>query len=166
MATTPRWLTSWLPLVIWMALIFMGSTDSGSAGHTSGFIEPLLRWLLPGLSHEWIDNIHFLIRKCAHITEYSILGALALRAIAPAHSISFAEKRWRIAGTALAIAALYAASDEYHQSFVPTRGASVHDVLIDTCGACLGIGVVLLWRKRHDKKERSRNVLGSSPRHP
>jgi VanZ family protein len=153
MATTARWLKSWLPLIVWMGLIFIGSTDTGSAGHTSGFIEPLLRWLLPSLSYESIDSIHFSIRKCAHITEYAVLGGLVLRAIAPNHSVSFAEKRWRIAGTAFAVAALYAASDEYHQSFVPTRGASVRDVFIDACGACVGIGAVLLWRKRHDKKE-------------
>jgi VanZ family protein len=153
MATMARWFKSWLPLLVWMALIFTGSTDSGSAGHTSGFIEPLLHWLLPWLSHESIGSLHFLIRKCAHITEYAVLGGLALRAIAPSRSVSFAEKRWRIAGAALALAALYAASDEYHQSFVPSRGASVDDVLIDICGACLGIGVVLLWRKQHDKRE-------------
>ena len=153
MANMARWLKSWLPLIAWMALIFLGSTDHGSAGHTSGFIEPLLRWLMPTVSPEFIDHIHFLIRKCAHITEYAVLGGLALRAIAPRHSVSFAEKRWRIAGTALAVAALYAASDEYHQSFVPSRGASVQDVTIDTCGACIGIGAVLIWRKRHDKRE-------------
>jgi VanZ family protein len=166
MTNTVRWLKSWLPLFVWMGLIFTASTDSGSAGHTSGFIEPLLRWLMPGLSHDSIDSIHFLIRKCAHITEYAVLGALTLRAIAPYRSVSFAQKRWRLAGAALALAALYAASDEYHQSFVPSRGASVEDVLIDTCGACLGIGIVLLWRKRHDKKESLRNLLGSTPRSP
>jgi VanZ family protein len=153
MATPSRWLTSWLPLFLWMGLIFLASTDRGSAGHTSGFIEPLLHWLMPGLSGESIGRIHFLIRKCAHLTEYAVLGALALRAIAPRHSVSFAERRWRIAGAALGMAALYAASDEYHQSFVPSRGASVHDVFIDTCGACIGICVLLLWRKRHDKKK-------------
>ena len=153
MANTAPWFKSWLPLILWMGLIFLGSTDNGSADHTAGIIEPLLRWLMPNRSHDSIDSIHFFIRKCAHLTEYAILGGLALRAIAPNRAISFAERRWRIAGAALALAALYAASDEYHQSFVPSRGASVRDVLIDTCGACIGIGVILLWRKRHDKRE-------------
>ena len=94
-------------------------------------------------------------------------GGLALRAIAASRpasltgkvlvavqeKASFAGNRWRIAGAALVVAALYAASDEYHQSFVPSRGASVEDVCIDTCGASVGIGIVLLWRKRHDKNE-------------
>jgi len=151
MANTVRWLTTWLPLIVWMGLIFAGSTDTGSAGHTLGFVEPLLHWLMPGLPQESIDFLHFLIRKCAHITEYAVLGGLVLRAITSTRA--FAGKRWKIAGAALAVAALYAASDEYHQSFVPSRGASVQDVCIDTCGACIGIGVILLWRKRHDKKE-------------
>lgn len=153
MANAVRRLSSWLPLLFWMGLIFLGSTDHGSAGHTSGFIEPLLHWLLPWASQDAIESIHFLIRKSAHITEYAILGGLALRAIAPRQPRAFAEKRWKLAAAALVIAALYAASDEFHQSFVPSRGASVHDVLIDTCGACLGIGALLLWRKRHDKNE-------------
>jgi VanZ family protein len=161
-----RWLKSWLPVFVWMGLIFLGSTDQGSHTHTAGFIEPLLRWLMPHASRETIDRIHFGIRKCAHITEYSILGGLALRALAPKSAAVFAEKQWKIVGLALAVAALYAASDEFHQSFVPSRGASVVDVLIDTCGACIGIAVVLFWRMRHDKKESSRSLLSSAPRLP
>ena len=153
MANSARWLKSWLPLILWMGLIFLGSTDHGSAAHTMGFVEPFLRWLMPRLSDASIDRIHFLIRKCAHITEYAILGGLALRAIAANRPGGFAGNRWRIAGAALVVAALYAASDEYHQSFVPSRGASVEDVCIDACGAAVGIGIVLLWRKRHDKDE-------------
>jgi VanZ family protein len=153
MANSARWLTSWLPVLLWMGLIFFGSTDRGSAGHTMGFIEPFLRWLMPRLSDASIDRLHFLIRKCAHITEYAILGGLAMRAIAAHCKGCFAGNRWRIAGGALVVAALYAASDEYHQSFVPSRGASVDDVCIDAFGASVGIGIVLLWRKRHDKKE-------------
>jgi VanZ family protein len=153
MANSARWLKSWLPLLLWMGLIFYGSTDRGSAGHTMGFVEPFLRWLMPRLSDASIDRLHFLIRKSAHITEYAILGGLALRAIAASRPGSFTGNRWRIAGAALVLAALYAASDEFHQSFVPSRGASVEDVCIDAVGASVGIGLVLLWRKRHDKTE-------------
>jgi VanZ family protein len=148
-----RILKSWLPVLVWMCLIFAGSTDQGSAGNTSGFVEPFLRWLMPQLSQEGIDRLHFLIRKCGHLTEYAILGALALRALAPASTEAGAKRRWKIAALALAIAALYAASDEFHQRFVPSRGASFEDVLLDACGASAGIAALLLFRKRNDKNE-------------
>ena len=50
---------------------------------------------------------------------------------------------------ALLVAAVYAATDEFHQSFVPGRTASVYDVLIDTSGACAAAysSMVLPWAR-------------------
>jgi VanZ family protein len=58
--------------------------------------------------------------------------------------------QWSKAALVLALVALYAASDEFHQSFVPSREASVRDVLLDSLGGALGlVGVwaVSWWRK-------------------
>jgi VanZ family protein len=63
---------------------------------------------------------------------------------------STAQARLRLGWRCLAIVALYAASDEFHQRFVPTREASVVDVFIDTSGAALAlifIWIVGRWRK-------------------
>ena len=54
--------------------------------------------------------------------------------------------RWDEAGLALAIVFLYAASDELHQAFVPTRTALVSDVFIDTAGGAAGL--LALWLAR------------------
>lgn len=130
----------WLPPLLWMALIFEGSSDLLSAQHTSRFIEPFLRWLFHGsLSMETIDKIHFLIRKAGHLSEYAILGVLFWWTLR--------SPGWRRAAYALLLAATFAASDEFHQSFVPTREASVRDVLIDTTGATLGLAVLLGSRR-------------------
>ena len=51
--------------------------------------------------------------------------------------------RWSKAGLVLALVALYAASDEIHQAFVPSREASAWDVLLDTTGAAFGL--LCLW---------------------
>jgi VanZ family protein len=51
--------------------------------------------------------------------------------------------RWSEAGLALALAALYAAGDEIHQVFVPSRQCSIWDVLLDTTGAA--IDLLCLW---------------------
>src|SRR5436190_2185300 len=70
----------WLPVLLWMIFIYVGSTDLMSAEHTSRFLVPLLRWLAPDLSGEAVAAIQLIIRKCAHIAEYAILAAFLLRA--------------------------------------------------------------------------------------
>ena len=58
---------------------------------------------------------------------------------------------WSEARTVLILAAMYAATDELHQAFVPNRQSSVVDVLIDTSGAFCGLILVWSfgrWRKR------------------
>jgi VanZ family protein len=138
-------LSRWLPVVIWMAVIFNNSTDSFSSSHTSRFIEPLLRFLFPHLTPDGIETLHTLIRKSAHVFEYAALGALLWRAL-PAWKRTGID--WRRAGIALAIATAYGASDEFHQIFVPSRGASVHDVVIDASGAAVALMAVATARRR------------------
>jgi VanZ family protein len=125
----------WLPVLLWMVFIFIGSTDLMSAEHTSRFIGPILRWLSPDVSDATITSVQLVVRKCAHLTEYAILGALLYRALR--------RHRARVFGVAFLIAASYAALDEFHQSFVTTRTASPWDSAIDCIGALIGI---LLFR--------------------
>lgn len=137
----------WLVPLAWMTLIFLGSTDVLSAHHTSRFIEPLLRWLSRDtLSPPGIEEVHFLIRKAGHLTEYAVLCILYWWALAPPKTAEppapprFSPRR---AALAIGLAMVFAATDEFHQSFVPSRGASVEDVLIDTVGAALGLLALL-----------------------
>ena len=71
----------WLPLVIWLGVIFVGSTDLMSTQHTSRFIVPFLRWLDPHISWAAINTIHTVIRKLGHVSEYAILALLLWRAL-------------------------------------------------------------------------------------
>jgi VanZ family protein len=52
---------------------------------------------------------------------------------------------WKPAVAALVLSAAYATTDEFHQSFVPTRTASVRDVMIDTSGSLLSLSIVCTW---------------------
>lgn len=125
-----------MPVIVWMVVIFTASTDLMSAEHTSRFIAPFLRWLAPGISAGAILAVQFFVRKLAHLTEYAILGALLWRALRE----SFATLTNRaVVGGAFLIAAIFAVSDEFHQSFVASRTASPPDVLIDACGAAAGL---------------------------
>jgi VanZ family protein len=133
------WLKYWLPVLAWMVFIFIGSTDLLSAEHTSRFIGPFLRWLDPNVSDATVASVQLVVRKGAHLTEYAILAALLSRA--------FRQNQLRL-GRGLAIsfliAAVYAALDEFHQSYVASRTGSPWDVLIDCAGALAG--VLIYWR--------------------
>ena len=141
-------LKCWLAVLLWMAVIFVMSTDLGSGEHTSRFIDPLLLWLMPQISPAGIARAHFLIRKAGHLTEYAILGILLWRAWTIPTVGSNPPWRWKTALFSLSLAAAYAAGDEFHQSFVPSRGASVQDVIIDACGAILGLMVLRAFKTR------------------
>jgi VanZ family protein len=143
-----RFTTHWLPLLLWMSVIFSASTGLGSPAHTSLFVVPFLHWLNPDMSPETIERVHYCVRKTAHFVEYSMLGFLIWRVVhsAPAMATHHPSRHFRLA---LLFAALYAASDETHQIFVPSREAAVTDVLLDTCGAAAGLALtwcVVWWR--------------------
>jgi VanZ family protein len=104
-----RFLKAWGPVIVWAGVIFALSS---------------VRSLNSGLG-TWDD----VLRKCAHVTEYAILGFLLLRATGRELP-------------ALVLGVLYAASDEFHQHFVHGRHGSPVDVLIDSVGLLIGIFVI------------------------
>ena len=131
----------WLPVLIWLAIIFVGSTDVLSAEQTSRFLVPFLRWLKPEISDETLAQIHLFVRKLGHVSEYAILAMLLWRALRCGANLRM--KMSILFFAAWIVCALFAASDELHQSFVPSRTPSLHDVIIDICGALLGL--VICW---------------------
>ena len=140
----------WLPVLVWMSLIFTASGDTHSAQHSSRIIEPVLRWLFPHLGDGTIQQIVFLVRKCAHMAEYALLALLVWRALRRPVRRDRRPWRWSQAGFALLGTALYAGSDEIHQLFVPTREGKFADVMIDAAGAALALLALWLlgkWRK-------------------
>ena len=86
-----------------------------------------------------IAEIHHLFRKCCHLTEYAILALLVWRALHRPVKNQYAPWRWDEAGLALAIVFCYAATDEFHQIYVPTRTPLISDVLIDTSGGAIAL---------------------------
>jgi VanZ family protein len=110
-----RFATVWLPVFAWAAVIFAFSS-------------------IPSLS-SGLGVWDTVLRKCAHITEYAVLGALLYRALGRE-------------ALALAIGIAYAATDELHQHFVRGRHTSPIDVAIDAVGVALGMLVWLRVRQR------------------
>jgi VanZ family protein len=126
-----------------MGLIFTASGDQASFQHSSGLVEPLLRWLVPQISAELLHAVILLVRKGAHLTEYAIFALLLWRALRQSPRHELPPWDWSLVKLALLLTALYAASDEFHQLFVPFREASVWDVLLDTTGGALAL--IALW---------------------
>ena len=82
--------------------------------------------------------VEFLVRKVTHFVGF---GCIAL-------GIFFAwGKRRFAAGVAIVGTALIATLDEFRQSFTPGRMMSVQDVMLDTAGAIVFVGIVVLVRK-------------------
>lgn len=143
-----RFLSRYLPLVAWLIFISYASSDNFNAGNTSRIIGPLVLWLFPNTTPETLLVIHVITRKTAHFTEYAILAFLAARAFRTSPRPALAN-RWFIAALALVVA--YALVDEYHQSFVPSRTASIYDSMVDMAG---GLTALLILRLRHNRARR------------
>ena len=126
--------------------------EGGTRRAGGRFILLLLKFILPGLTPETFEFLHHGIRKLRHLGEFAILSLLWARALAGPGA------RWhaRRIGGALCLSILVVIVDESHQAFVPSRGASVMDVGIDTLGAVLGQGVRLvgLMLKRRNALQR------------
>ena len=118
-----RPLLAWVPAIAWAGLIFAFSA------------QPNLRFVPDA-------GLDFLVRKAGHMGVFGILALLLWRAVA-------GTTAWRRPWAwALALAFLYAATDELHQAFVAGRHPSAVDVGIDTAGALIAVVAVGLIRAR------------------
>lgn len=133
------WLKAWETLIwwglafLWMLLIFFLSSQSDLGG---------MAW----------PPILMALRKSGHIIEYAVLGLLFGKALISTwrarngYETPTRTLLMRVWWIGVALSALYAISDEYHQSFVPQRGAHFADILIDTLSAIAGLGIWYIVR--------------------
>jgi VanZ family protein len=128
-----------------MVFISIFSTAGFSSINTSRFIGPLLLWLFPNTSEASLSLIHLIVRKAGHVTEYAILAFLLRRAFVTS-TRSFIQRNWF--ELALLIIVCYALLDEFHQSFVPSRTASLYDSAIDIAGGLTVLLILKLCDKR------------------
>ena len=125
--------------VAWAAQIFWLSTDTFNSDQSRTLLDHLLALLNIHASPPVLSTINAIVRKLAHLVEYAILSILIYLSFQRSNVLRWqpVPARWCVVA-----AGLYALSDEFHQSFVPERGASLLDCGIDTAGAALGIAAV------------------------
>ena len=122
----------WLPVFVWAGVIFTFST-------------------LPTVKTAQIYIADFIVKKTAHLTEYGIFATLLYRALKE----SGVNKK-RAGFYAIVLAAGYAITDEFHQSFTPGREPTLRDIIIDTIGATLA--VYTLWKLLPKAPQKLRNL--------
>ncbi|MDQ1144181.1 VanZ family protein [Bacillus sp. SORGH_AS 510] len=131
--------------IIWMTGIFCATQLPYFTGeNTSQTIEKVVNTEhktidTPSADHGVVKVLNFLIRKATHLTVFGILAFLLFK------SVETSNFSYLLAWI---LTALYAMSDEYHQSFMPGRTATYKDVLIDSFGALVVLSVVYLFGKK------------------
>lgn len=130
--------------LLWMGVIFYMSSQSGqdSADLSSSITHFILslvyapyRQLSPEHQLEIVMTFGFLVRKCAHMTEYAILAFISSQYVKTFDQVKHPYLY------SLLFCFLYACSDEFHQCFSDQRGPSMMDVGIDSIGACISLGL-------------------------
>ena len=144
-----------------MVVIFMLSADNADESNaksdliSGSLIKTVLAFFhLEGERADlFIDNCVLIVRKTAHFTEYAVLGFLICSVFE-----SFFIKRKIAIPVSLCSGALYAVSDEIHQSFVPGRSCQISDMLLDSAGVMTGIIMLIVFMaiiKKYRSKSQS-----------
>lgn len=136
-----KYLAVWIPVGIMCVVIFLFSRDRMSDAHSNYLLALLLRLFHLDTPRN-LAELAYPFRKLAHIVVYSLLSLITYRALRGSRRTGFD------AGTAIrsvVFCLLYAASDEFHQTFVPGRGPAVHDALLDGLAATFTMVLLQGW---------------------
>ena len=134
-----------LHIFITIAIMVFIFIQSALPGHVSGAESSFFVSMLHELTHVDFDVLSLIVRKTAHFTEYLILGiSLAVNVMDWRKSKEADLSTFALWRTAWLIGTIYAVTDEIHQYFVPERACAVTDMLIDSAGVAVGVGIMLL----------------------
>ena len=134
-----------LHIIITLAVMAFIFIQSALPGHVSGAESGFFVSMLHELTHVDFDVLSLIVRKTAHFTEYMILGiSLAVNMMDWRKSKGTDMSVFALWRTAWMIGTIYAVTDEIHQYFVPERACAVTDMMIDSAGVAVGVGIMLL----------------------
>jgi VanZ family protein len=150
----------WTAVVLWMAFIFTLSAQPAteSSELSGGLIRTIAGIVTPGFNSmdaaaqgALIESFQHIARKTAHMLAYMVLGILSMAAF-----LRYPLKMTTRSVSSLSLCVVYAISDELHQLLIDGRSGQISDVLIDSAGALIGIGIVwLAFSVRKRRKNRS-----------
>lgn len=149
-----------IPVLGWMLVIFLFSSQNGEESGASSdlltdwFVKIIGFWYNNLTDTEqlcWYGRFSLMIRKCAHMTEYGILAVFVANWL----RFRMCKHTWSMWLFTLVVTIIYAASDEFHQTFVSDRSGNFLDVFVDFCGMIIGLSLLTFWlcaRKRKKQK--------------
>lgn len=138
---------SWVLALLWTLVIAAESTDTFSSSNTSRFIYPFLNWLFGPLDFVKYQFWNGVARKCGHVIGYAILCWLFFRAFrATWPYFKTWSVRWAL--PAWIATAVIASLDEWHQSYIPSRTGTFHDVILDSSAGLAVLGALFYWNRR------------------
>jgi VanZ family protein len=128
----------WAALVVWVAFVWSRSLATGEASDSQSlWVVARLRGLFCALGVSDVAAMNHLVRKAAHFSEYLVLGLLAFQASRPLRG------RGRTASVICGlVTCCVPVVDETLQLFVNARSGQASDVVLDICGACVGLIVM------------------------
>ncbi|MDG5786709.1 VanZ family protein [Evansella sp. AB-P1] len=151
-----------VPLVVWVGLIYFSSSQPYERQNVQPILQEFdLEWVETvgsNVSFKYGDSIislqyrdpaafiEFFIRKGAHLFVFAVLGILAYRL-----AYILIEKRMKSAIIAWLFVTIYASIDEFSQLLHPNRSGMIEDVILDSVGGIIGVGIIILWRRRNNR---------------
>lgn len=169
-------LRNWWPVVFWLGVIRVESTDTASSANTGAILYKVISTVAPRVELSSVELLNAVLRKTGHFLGYAILSALVLLALRNTNRDrlrnvlrrpwgiylrDYWRAEWALLGILLTI--VTAAFDEIHQTFIPSRTGRWQDVVLDSCGAVV-IQVILYavaarsLRDRHHGKVSAGNI--------
>lgn len=145
--------------LIWMVTIFCFSAQSAEASSamSSPIAQTVVDIVYPSVDtmdsdrhNELLDLWSLIIRKGAHLTEYTLLGVFlslawsSVRGVKTGDAILICARSLKLQLCALLTGIVYAALDEFHQLFVAGRSGQLSDILLDSSGVAIGVLLVFL----------------------
>jgi VanZ family protein len=161
-SSRPNFLRAWWPALVWIGLISIESTDALSSNNTGDVLYKLLSRFFPHINLYRVLELNFILRKTGHVIGYGILSLLLLRGWrrtlvraratlgrATVGLVTFG----RTALLALLGTAFVASMDEWHQSYIPSRTGTWHDVALDSTAALVFLSAAYFWMRRRTVPE-------------
>ena len=141
-------------LAVNLAFIWGNSLLPGEvSGALSKWVHTLVSWIFPDGTEE--SQGHGLLRKLAHFSEFCALGMVLSWLFA-----MLRKKTWAFVLPSAVCGCLAACVDETIQCFVPDRGPGIKDVMIDSAGVLLGIGLLSLGYTIYQNKKKHQFLGG------
>ena len=140
----------WTAAILWLVLIVIESTPWFSAQNTGHALYQLLASFFGPVNVSGVSVANAVLRKVGHVTGYGILSWLLFRAWRVTLG-SYRAAAWALPWSVIAffMTAAVASLDEWHQTFLPSRTGTIHDVYLDSASA-LAVQILLfaILRKR------------------